>query len=134
MSKPNWLAPLAAATAVALAAVTAVLTTEPHADAALSATPEYFAEFWIKGHVMVRSTATGKVDWWVTEPADVAGLSLAAGPDGRTFYMGTANPESGNAIYSFQVTGHGVTPMHMISGGAVEPAGAASRFHRTEPS
>jgi hypothetical protein len=133
----NWLAPLAAAAAVVLIAVTATLVTRAQttpaartapatsqASAPASATPKYYAEFWIRNQVMIRSTATGKVVRWVPEPAGVLGMDLAAGPDGRTFYMGTASPQSVNAIYSFRLTQSGaVTPMRKINGGAIGPAG-----------
>jgi hypothetical protein len=133
----NWLAPLAAAAAVVLTAATATLitrayTTPPRhttpstsqAPARASATPKYYAEFWIRNQVMIRSTATGKVVRWAPEPAGVAGMDLAAGPDGRTFYMGTASPQSVNAIYSFRLTQSGaVTPMRKINGAVIGPAG-----------
>jgi len=128
-----WLAPLAAATAVVLVAVTAILLTHlyprtkpsvPQAPSPVSATPKYYAEFWNGGQVMIRSTATGKVVRWAPEPAGVFGMILSAGPDGRTFYMGTAAQRSVNAIYSFRLTASGaVTPMRKIDGGVVGSTG-----------
>src|SRR5580658_8033488 len=96
-----WLAPLAAAAAVALIIGLAVTVTghvrthqpAPPVTAAAAGTPRYYAEIVFPGSqaathaIIVRSVATGAV---IARPASpVGGLPdiVSAAPDARTFYV-----------------------------------------------
>jgi hypothetical protein len=131
----GWLAPLAAAVAVALVAVLAVTLTSgqrgtssrpvgPATPApAQTATPQFFTE--ADGtSLQVRSVATGKLIGQL--PGSVLNRigfqQIAAAPDGRTFYLVGLMPRlhalPRDMIYTFTITGAGtVTPLRLVARG-----------------
>jgi hypothetical protein len=129
-----WLAPLAAAAAVALIIGLAVTVTghvrthqpAPPVTAAAAGTPRYYAEIVFPGSqaathaIIVRSVATGAV---IARPASpVGGLPdiVSAAPDARTFYV-AYDKGPGMEIYTFSITARGtVTPMTAIAGGYLD--------------
>jgi hypothetical protein len=133
-----WLAPVAAAAAVALIIGLAVTVTghvrthrlTPPVTAAAATPPRYYAEIDFPanppgalGVLIVRSVATGAV---VARPAGPAGMdpaNVTAAPDDRTFYV-AYSVKDGIKIYSFSITAGGtVTPMTAIAGGFIDNPG-----------
>jgi hypothetical protein len=139
------LAPAAAAAGVVLAVAVALLVTggTRHESTAagvlapgIAGPPKYYAEVegkFVRWHgrdsveVVVRSTATGAAVARVPNPA-IAGaakvlpLSVAAGPDGRTFYVIYANwgrVPGDFWIYRFRITPSGAARPAAVSGGKV---------------
>jgi hypothetical protein len=140
------LAPAAAAAGVVLVVAVALLVTSgTHHESTpngtpppgLAAPPKYYAEVegkFVRWHgrdsveVVVRSTATGAAVARVPNPA-IAGaakvlpLSVAAGPDGRTFYVIYANwgRVPGDLwVYRFRITASGAaTRPAAINGGTI---------------
>lgn len=141
----TWLAPVAAAAAVAFIIGLAVTITghvhsprEPQssASATASAPPRYYAQAYagpVGGQVVVRSTVTGAVIGIPANPAaavigrlkSVSPVEVAAAPDDRTFYvefsLGTRT-----LIYSFGITDRAtVTSMTPVKGGVLNAEGYA---------
>jgi hypothetical protein len=135
----GWLAPLAAAVAVALVAVLAVTLTGgqhstssgpavPAPAAVQPSRPQFFTEVF-GNYLEVRSVATGKVigKLPMTEQELAVSWGIAAAPDGRTFYL-VRSPSSRArpVIYSFQVTGNDtVTPLRYVASGPPGDTGDA---------
>lgn len=135
------LAPLGAAIAVVIVAVLVlVLRPDPAAGPGNVATPRVviaspvpplYAEIGGSGLVVVRSVASGQVVARVTAPPGIASGVLAAGPDGRTFYLrafrlGIAvHPGFATDVYSFRVGRDGVaTPMRLVPHTRMDNVGA----------
>jgi hypothetical protein len=140
-----WLAPLGAAVAVVLVAAAVLLATGTHRPGTAPAAsapgaagpPRYYAEVEGKFNgwhgrdaveVVVRSTATGAVAARVPNPAipgasRVLPQSVAAGPDGRTFYAAYINwgrKPSDFRIYRFRITASGTATRPVpVKGGTV---------------
>jgi hypothetical protein len=145
--RKGWLAPMAAALAVTLVAVLAVtLTGSQHstpsshrpADSssapAQPSRPQFYIEAFGKDF-QVRSVATGKLIGKVPVPAFETGevWGVAAGPDGRTFYLVTSRGSTPQPwIYSFQVTAGGsVTRLRYVARGPVGGPGDVLSPHIT---
>jgi hypothetical protein len=141
----TWLAPVAAAAAVALVIGLAVTITahvrspraaQPVVPATSTAPPRYYAQIagmFPHGQIVVRSTLTGAVIGRPANPAaaveprqDSFGpVEVAAAPDDRTFYvefsLGTRT-----LIYSFGITDRAtVTSMTQVKGGVLNIQGYA---------
>jgi hypothetical protein len=140
-----WLAPVAAAAAVALVIGLAVTITghvhslrEPQssASATASAPPRYYAQAYggnLGGQVLVRSVVTGAITGRPANPAaavnpqlkTAAPVEVAAAPDDRTFYV-EYFLESRTMLYSFGITDRGsVTSMTLVKGGVLNAEGSA---------
>jgi hypothetical protein len=134
----SWLAPVAAAAAVALVIGLAVTITgllhsprapRSPAPATASAPPRYYAQIVSDGdiQVVVRSAVTGAVTGRPANPAAAASVqqripapaAVAAAPDDRTFYV-EYYVGSRTMIYSFGITDRGtVTSMTPVKGGVL---------------
>jgi hypothetical protein len=130
-----WLAPVAAASAVALIIGLAVtITGHVHSPpssvpATVSTPPRYYAQIASDGdlQVVVRSTVTGAVTDRLVNPAAAssaqqripAPVAVAAAPDDRTFYV-EYYVGSQTMIYTFGITDRGtVTAMTLVKGGVL---------------
>lgn len=130
-----WLAPIAAACAVALIIGLAVsiaghVRTQriaPPASVTATAPPRYYVDIATNNTsirtlppvVMVQSVATGAVIGRVASPAGAFPVDVAAASDDRTFYV-AYQANDGVRIYSFTMTARGtLTPMTAIKGGFV---------------
>jgi len=134
----SWLAPVAAAAAVALIIGLVVTITghvrthrlTPPVTVAAATPPRYYAEInypanppGALGVLTVRSVATGAVVARPVGPAGVDPANVAAAPDDRTFYV-AYSVNGGIKIYSFSIAAHGtVTPMTAITGGFIDDPG-----------
>jgi hypothetical protein len=131
-----WLAPVAAAAAVALiiglvVAVTGHFPVQRKASPAAApaaAPPRYYAEIDIQyprlqSAIVVRSVATGAMIARPVGPAGLIAAKVAAAPDDRTFYV-VYSVNNGFKIYSFSLTARNVvTPMTPIAGGSLNYSG-----------
>jgi hypothetical protein len=139
----TWLAPVAAAAAVALVIGLAVTITglvhspralQSSSAATASGPPRYYTQIVgsvLGGQVVVRSTVTGAVIGRPANPAaaviarqrDAVPVEVAAAPDDRTFYV-QYFVESRTMIYSFGITDRGtVTSMAPVKGGVLNAEG-----------
>jgi len=131
-----WLAPIAAACAVALIIGLAVTITghvrtqriTPPASVTATAPPRYYVDIAINNTstrtlppvVMVQSVATGAVIGRIASPAGTFPVDVAAASDDRTFYV-AYQANDGIRIYSFSMTARGtLTLMTAIKGGFVD--------------
>ena len=132
-----WLAPIAAASAVALIIGLAVTIAGhvhtprvvPPAVVAATAPPRYYIDIAVNNNtsvrnqppvVMVQSVATGAVIGRIASPAGTVPVDVAAASDDRTFYV-AYQANDGIRIYSFSMTARGtLTPMTAIKGGFVD--------------
>ncbi len=126
-SRPGWLAPVAAAVAVALVIGLAVLAAQAHGRNAAPAglppgTPSYYVQTGLAGgRPVVRSTATGVVTGTVPVPVSNAlGYDLVTADQNGTFFVVAAPAlNQGERLYKFQLTTAG-----RVTGFSAVPVGA----------
>jgi hypothetical protein len=136
---PGWVAPVAAAAAVALVVGSAAALSgrEPGpgrpADSSVTAPHRYYVESALGDVTVVRSTATGAVTATLPIPyRDADPPMVAAGPGGAFYVAAFVRGASGERIYRFRLTsaGHisGLSPLPggLLGAGQMADAMAAS--------